>query len=347
MASNYEYINARLRGQHPWLQRAKDYEELMALPDLEALARWFEASQYSRDWQLAKVRHTGLEAVEAALESHFGAVTAKLLAIAEGGAKRFIKLLLRRWDLANIKAVARGIHQGWGSDEIERSLWPAGSFGTARLRELAQQQDLRGLADTLATWGDDLSAPLVQSLPGYQEGRDIARVETALERHYYREALGQLRGPGHNPGVLSTILRREVDLANARAVRRLFDRGDLAGLDPGDFFIKGGQWLDAKTYDALFDHRTKRRTLASLKSAPFYKLLTQAEPGWQEEAALERGLAAETAQLYRQDPLAIDVVIGFLWQKFYEVVNLRLLARAKVFGLPTEQLRAELFLFVP
>ena len=347
MASNYEYINARLRGQHPRLLRAKDYDELMSLPDLAALARWFETSHYSSDWQLAKVRHAGLEAIEEALEANFGAATAKLLAMADGQPRQFIGLLLRRWDLANIKAVARGIHQGWQSAEVGRSLWPAGSFDAARLRELAQQPDLRGLADTLATWGDGLAEPLSQSLAEYQQRRDIARVEAALDRHYYREALRQLRGLGRNCRVLRAIVRQEIDLANAKAARRLFDKGDLGGLNPGDLFIDGGQRLDATTYGALFDHRTKHRTLTSLKGAPFHGLLTQAEPGWQEEGWLERGLAAELARLYHQDPLSIDLVIGFLWQKFYEVVNLRLLARAKVFGLPSEQLRTELFLFVP
>jgi vacuolar-type H+-ATPase subunit C/Vma6 len=60
------------------------------------------------------------------------------------------------------------------------------------------------------------------------------------------------------------------------------------------------------------------------------------------ERDLDRALVRAAAALYRGDPLEIDIVVGYLAQKYNEVVNLRLIARGKVLGIPRERIRQEM-----
>jgi len=343
--SNFGYVNARLRGQHSRLLGPKDYEELLSLPDLDSMARWMETSQYARDWQLARTRRQGLEAVEEALESNFSAAASKMLSMSEGGTRRLLEAVLRRWDLLNVLSVVRGIHQGWGEEEITRWLWPVGSCDAARLRELGRQSGMRQLADTLATWRDAMAEPLKAGLPDYERDRDLQALEMSLLRHYFRRTLHDLRGPGHSRGLLRSLVREEIDLHNARAASRLLRKPDLKPDEPMLHFIDGGDRLDRQTYASLFDARTRRRAMASLRDTPYRPLLAPGDPPLETEGELARSGSKRLDRLYHGDPLAADLMVGFLWRKFHEVANLRLLARAKVFGPPAEKLRAELLIF--
>jgi vacuolar-type H+-ATPase subunit C/Vma6 len=323
----------------------KDYEELLALPDLEAMARWLETSQYAREWQLAKTRRQGLEAVEEALESNFASVAAKMLSMAEGRTKRLMEVVMRRWDLQNLLAVVRGIHHGWSQAEIGRWLWPVGRFDAPRLAELSRQPGIKQLADTLATWKDDFADPMTAGALQYQKDHDLPTLELGLLRHYYRKALQDLRGLGHSRALLRSLVRQEIDRHNARAASRLLSK---PGLKPGEaesLFIEGGRQFDRKTYASLFDPRLRKRVLAGLRRTPYGALLASGDSLPESEGQIEREVSRQLDRLYRGDPLAADLAVGFLWRKFHEVANLRLLARSKVFGPPPEKLRPELLIF--
>ncbi|HTY08100.1 MAG TPA: V-type ATPase subunit [Candidatus Edwardsbacteria bacterium] len=343
MPADFGYINARVKGQHSRLLGGSAYHELLELPDFPAFAKWLETSPYTADWQLAKARYDGLEAAEWAFENNFSGATGLLLKIAEGAPGRLVALLLRRWDLANLLAVVRGIALEWGGAEIARSLWPAGGLDHVRLKELAELPSLRAVADTLATWGDDFAGPLGASLDRYQRDKELAAVELSLQRSYYAQAFRELRGIGHDRGMLRAIFRREVDLANAKALRRLMAKPDLTAAAAQAYCIAGGATLTPAVFAALADPKGRGRTLRALRTSPYHALLNGGDPVAL-EPQFDRAFWRECARLYRRRPLAVDVVVGYLWQKYYELVNLRLLARAKFYGLPAEAVRQQLFL---
>ncbi len=343
MPADYGYINARIKGQHSRLLSEGAYHELLDLPDFTAFSKWLETSPYTADWQLAKARYSGLEAAEWAFESNFSGTTRLLLKISEGAPGRLIAVLLRRWDLANLLAVVRGIALEWSSAEIARGLWPAGTLDHVRLKELAEQRSLRAVADTLDTWGNGFARPLAAVIDQYQKDKELAAVELALQRFYYQQAFRELRGIGHNKGLVREIFRREVDLANAKVLRQLSAKTDLGAAAAQAYCIAGGAVLTPPVFAGLADHKSRARWLRTLRATPSRELLSGGDPVAL-EARFDRAFWTECAALYRQRPLEIDVVVGYLWQKYYELVNLRLLARAKFYGLPAEQVRQQLFL---
>jgi vacuolar-type H+-ATPase subunit C/Vma6 len=97
-------------------------------------------------------------------------------------------------------------------------------------------------------------------------------------------------------------------------------------------------------FAGLLAPREHNRRLRALRGTPYHQLLSGTGDRVAQENGLDRAFWAGCAKLYRADPLGIDVVIGYLWQQYYELVNLRLLARAKWYGLPSPAVRQQLFL---
>ncbi len=344
MPSDFGYINARLKGQHSRLLKPGAFEELLSLPGFEAFSKWLASSPYSREWQEAQTRYSGLAAAEEALSANFNASARLMQKVSDGRPNKLIGILLRRWDLENVKAVIRGIHNRWEAEEILRAVMPAGSLNKVKLAELTRKTDLRELSDTLATWGDDLAVPLTRAMPEYQKDHNLADLELVLDKFYYYQSLKDLAGWDRNRGLVRDLLRREIDLLNAKSLRRLMAR-EKAGLPEAvKYYLPGGRLLTLEKYTALLDPRESKNALRSVKGTFLHRMLV---PGGREgggEEELDRDDWQRKAQSYKGDPLGIEVAVGFLWQKYFEVVNLRLIARAKHYGLPAEDIRHQLLM---
>ncbi|HAD81130.1 MAG: hypothetical protein A2509_08945 [Candidatus Edwardsbacteria bacterium RIFOXYD12_FULL_50_11] len=342
MPSDYGYINARLKGQHSRLLKPGAYEELLGLPDFNAFAKWLATSPYSKEWQEAQTRFAGLAAAEEALAANFNSSTRLMRKISDGGPNKLIGIILRRWDLENVKAVVRGIHNHWDSDEIFRAVLPAGNLDKVKLKELCRKADLRELADTLATWGEELAGPLTRALPEYQKEHQLTGLELALDQFFFSQALKGLAGLDYNKSLVRELLRREIDLLNAKALRRLMAREGIDLPEAVRNYLPGGKLLTLEKYAALLDPKESQRALRSIRGTSLHRLLTADDSQGGREEKLDREEWRQKALAYRGDPLGIDVAVGFLWQKYFEVVNLKLIARGKHFGIPAEDIRHQL-----
>jgi vacuolar-type H+-ATPase subunit C/Vma6 len=60
------------------------------------------------------------------------------------------------------------------------------------------------------------------------------------------------------------------------------------------------------------------------------------------ERFLEAVMVEHACRLFRQDMLSAAVPLGFVWRKYSECVNLRLLARGTWFRMPSNAVRLEL-----
>jgi V/A-type H+/Na+-transporting ATPase subunit C len=345
MPSDYGYINARIRGQHSHLLKQGAYEELLALPGYQSLEKWMESSSYARQWQMATARYQGLEALEWSLEKNFCQTTEMLLKIAEGQPRQLIGIILRRWDLSNLIAVARGIHGGWSSVEILKSILPAGSISEVKLQALANQPDLAGLTDTLYVWGDDFYQPFKQSQEEYQKDKDLVPVELALYKSYYHMVRKKLPLLGKNSQVLKDIFEREIDFLNAKALMRLKGRTGIDAAAIAKHYLPGGKQFTKADFRNFFDPKGGPVMLKALKGTIYHPFLSGSGKEKGSEENLEQAHFQALARLYQGDPLGISLVLGFLWQKYFEVINLRLLARGKFYGIPAGQIFGELKLF--
>jgi V/A-type H+-transporting ATPase subunit C len=323
------------------LLETSQLEELLALPTLDALTQALGHTPYGQPIQEALTRFTGVRAVDEALARQFHQTTTKILSFADGKPRELIEIVLMRWDLANLRVILRGKHSGRSTDEIAGNLVPAGALSEVALRELVGQPDVAGVVGALGGLDHPMAGALAEGLGEYQETHDLLALELRLDRFYAAYGLRKAAGRGQSEQVLRRLLESEIDATNVKTALKLQPAGQLSGADRLRFFIPGGPLVSAKLFLALADPATAEQGMQGLRVRGFPVRGRPDDPaGFERELDLVM-MRAQTS-LYRGDPLALDIVIGYLALKHNEVVNLRLIARSAALGIPRDRVRKEM-----
>jgi len=336
---DFSYINARVKVMKSQLLPQARVLEFLQAPDLDAVIQALVDTPYNMELQEALSRFAGIRAVDEALAQNFYHATQRILSFADGSARKQIEIVLLRYDLQNIRAIIRGKHTGKTEDEIVATLYPGGLLSEVKLRELAQQPDLRAIADTLVTWMHPLGRALREGVEAGQRAGGLLDVEMALNRAYAQYGLRVADGEGDADASFRRFLEAEVTATNVKTALKLRRIPDLAREDRARFFIRGGS-LSAERFLALADPQSSLTDIASIPL--FGAELTGTESLLEMERTIDRAFQRMAAKMYLGDPLGLDVVIGYLARKGAEVSNLRVIAHAKLLGLPDDVARQEI-----
>jgi V/A-type H+-transporting ATPase subunit C len=338
--ADFGYINARVKGMRARLLPPGRVEELLALPTLDAFLQAINSTPYATELQEALSRYQGLRAVDEALMQHFQRAVRKLLSFAEGRPRHLIEVVLMNWDLHNLLTVLRGKHAGRAGEDVESNFVPAGTLTEARLKELSQQPDVAAISGTLATWEHPLARPLGEALYRYLQGKDLMALELHTQRYYYEWALRAVRGTDASAAAVRRSLEMEIDYTNIKTAYKLRLAKDMPRAERENFFVPGGL-LSPKVFTNLADAESAEVGLREVRARGLH-------PSGDSPAEVERWAADQLTrhrlQLYLGDPLGIDVVLGYLAMLHEELKNLRLIARAKVLGIPRDVVRREMAL---
>ncbi len=339
---DFAYINARVRAMRSRLLDPGRMEELLGAPSFDAFLAGLNNTPYGRELQEALARYRGIQAVDAALARNFSATTQKIRKFGDGKPKALIEALLLRWDLSNLRAVLRGKHTGRSEEEIMESVMPAGLLTEVALRELARQPDIPAVAGTLEAMEHPFALPLAEGLRDYLEGHDLLGLEMHVGRYYAEHVLSVARGGGHNETILRELVQAEMDALNVKTAVKLVRLDEPLGLETRRrFFVPGGAIVTEEIFLLLTTPETAEQGWRAL-GAHGFPLQEPREALTEFEKTLDLLLARGTARLYLRDPLGIDVVVGYLALKYNEVVNLRLIARSKMLGIPRDLVRREM-----
>jgi len=333
MAADFGYVNARVRGLRSRLLPEGFLGEQVDAEGFAALSTALAQSPYARDLDEARGEHGPLAAVDAALARSFVRVTRLLLDSSKGAAHELIALLLRRYDLANLKAVVRGLHAGRGADETMVAVLPAGALNASVLRAMAGADDAAAAGQVLAIARHPLAEAFRKAAAAYREDGDLLRFEVALDRAFHALWAADVeRLPA--PAGFRRWARAEIDATNLRTALKLRGRPT----DAGDFFLAGGRDLTPAAY---------ARVAALPRGEPLPQLTGALAPvsgavdAGDVEARLSRALDVVLRRL-SLDPLDVGLVADYLRRKERETAQLRLLARGKYYGVPRAALAKEL-----
>ncbi|HPC54883.1 MAG TPA: V-type ATPase subunit [Methanolinea sp.] len=342
------YINARVRGMHSRLLGPKAFDALMIQQDIPSLVSELEKTPYRDEIQEASVLYPGLKGIETALRLNLVHTCQKILSLVEGSdAEQLVRIILARWDVHNIKTVMRGKHLHVSPEEIEECLIPAGSLGEPLLVELIKQPDVRGVVDLLATWDVPFARPLTQYFDEYASARELSILEYALDRFYYENSLALLKAGKSDHEVMRTLLMQEIDSLNLKnAIRMNRDRVDPETAEK--YFLPGGEHITSEKFLALVKAGTIDEIVGNVEGTPYYFLAPLIPEAMRTgtfsvlEKELDEYLTRKGTGVFRSDPLGGAVVIGYLWAKQNEIINIRIIARCKDARIPDAELEKEL-----
>ncbi len=323
MADDYGYINARIKMMRTALLDGRVLDSLLGAQTYPEFLRLLSESPLASDLTAATAQGAGLPELDRGLSKNFFHSAAKVYSFADGVPKKEIGVLLQKWDLVNLKSLARGLTAGRGAQAVEASLIPGGTLPMTTLTAALQGGDLASAATALSLTGHPLVAAFREGVSSYNSTGNLLDLEVALDQAYYRNALKVAQDTA-----LQRYLSREVDITNALTARTL--RGLTAA--PA-LFVVGGRDIDAATFARLQSgDPSGAGDMSAIMEAP---TLEEAE----RTARKLLDVAARNAAA--GDPLGVGVAIDFLRRKEQEIAKLRLMARGKFYNVPTEQIRQE------
>lgn len=323
MPDDYSYINTRVRIMRTKLLDGRALDAALASGSYQEFLRVLaETEGLSANMREATAEGAGLPELDRALSQNLFATTRKVLGFADGEAAREIQALLMKWDLVNLKTIARGIVSGRGAEAIGNNLIAGGTIKPSILQTASQSADLASAGAALSLSRHPLARPFRNGVAAYNASNRLLDLEVALDQGYYKYALDVSRDTSYR-----RYLGREIDVTNALIARA--SQGQAAN---AAFFVAGGQY-DAAGYTRLTNKDAGGRAdIAAILEAPSME---------EAEVTARQALDQAARNTAVSDPEGVGIIVDFLRRKEIEIAKLRLIGRGKFYDLPAEQLRRE------
>jgi V/A-type H+/Na+-transporting ATPase subunit C len=352
---DFDYGNARLRVMKSRLLTRQELESLAEADTLKSLILSLAKTSYRKSIEVALVRSSGMDSIAKALRDDLIENIGKIPNFYQGSCGEMVAIVLRSYDIHNLKAILRGLSQNVPSSEIQRSLLPVGELTGGMLEELSLAAEPRAAIDLLASMSSPFAQPLLELRSSYP-GADTSAMELALERWSYRRAKSYLENENLGGSLLAKALKLEADLTNLLTVLRFSEspaerrlmREWLGGEDlerlllgpgslPFDRLVQAGM---QDTLEAAIDIFTGTPYEEPLRAG--FKDYSRSRRLSELERQLRRFRLRWMSNQIVSDPLGIGVVMGYCSLKVNEVNNLSWIAQGINMGLKAQAIRENL-----
>jgi len=339
------YFNARVHGMKSSLYSRNVLEEYLGQNDVQKLVDGLLESEYRTEMAEALTRNAGADAIEDALSRNLAATFNRMLTGTTGEFADLVRVFLTRWDLAAVKGLLRARHWGLDQEEAIAELNPGPGLPMNVVREFARLDSMPALINALVSWNRELCQGLRKAQDLYNETNDLAVLEDALDSAYFVGALDKLsKSTDSNALLLAEYLRAELDRINLRTLFLVVEGGDAANAR----FLPGGNLSEARLR-AMAATGDAGAAFSQLESTAYADLLNEYLQYVQSkrfapiERYFERLLIKGLLKLSRRDVFGIGVMMNYVWMKYNEVINLRLIARGLAGSIPMGRVRDELY----
>lgn len=344
---NIVYLNARIAGMKSSLFSRNAIEEFLG-GDLQRMQDALLDSVYRKEMAEALTRNQGPEAIEEALSRNLADTYRTLMKQAQGDFGDLIRLFLTRWDLDAVKSLLRCKHHSIDPDAALRSLIPGPTMSLPLLQDFVQLDTMQELVQALAGANSSLCGSLRKALPAYDENNDLHILEEALDHAYFVETAKTLGASGDsNAGILREQLRAEIDRINIRLLMQAFQDGGDKELAKERFLPEGTlptgllmNMIGAADAAAAMEQLTSTRYRALTEELFQFLQTGRFSPI---ERYFERVLMQQLYRMALQSPFGIGVAMNYVWLKYNEVINLRLIAHGLHGNVPEGRVRDELY----
>lgn len=349
---SFDYANARLRARKSRLLSQDRLVEYTWLENLPSLLTALTDTGYRRAVDEALTRASGLEALFLATHLDLVENLRELHGFFDSGARQWVDLVLRGYDLHNLKTILRGLSLDLPVEEIDRALIPIGELTPAVLDELIEAGSPREVVDRLASLGSPFARPLL-SVRAERPGAPVFELELALERWHDEQVRQRLAGAPGQVEALRAAQDMEADLANMLTALRFAHspepRSSLLeqiGYDEVEALFIGPGEQDFSRLSRAADQDSVPQAVDVLARPPYAEPLETGLNAYRRDGRLSDiedslwayRLAWRSKQILK-DPLGIGVTLGYLALKINEVRNLRWIAMGIYLNLPAREIR--------
>ena len=319
----YPYTFARVSAMKGKLITREEYQKLLKM-QLSEIAKFLEEGEYKKEIDVLAVQHSGVPLLTQALEQHFSNVVEKLRRISDEELVLLMDAYLLRRDIANFKTLLRGKKQGLPASEL-RLGFQAGILPARVMDQLLQTPDIDALLKEFRALGLPLAL-----------GKDLREIEHDLDVAYYEHMLAIAALLPRQGALFTNFLLRELDNRNLFTLLRLrqakVPQNEIAKhlLPQGRRFPVAWLLKLATTSEEEFTSALAARKVTLDARIPDL------------EVQHAKVLLDSALLLLHQNPLSVDVILGFLFAKEVEIRNLRMIIMGKHLGVQEQFLEQNL-----
>jgi len=326
-------------------------DDLLAAADFGQAVSILDDTDYGVDIEEAIIEGFRPTNIDRAFNRNLARNFTKIKEFFIGRPQELVNALLSRWDLFNLKTILRGLNALVPKAEILRNLAPMGALDLVVLGEIVDQPDLRAALDAIVMfspqWWIPYGRAITPHMAEFMREHDLSILETALDKLHYGKVARVVRGRDINSTVVRKVVEMEVDSINIATLLRICGL-ELEESRAEDYYIPGGT-ISEREFIHLMGLGLPEKVVAALDKTPYAGALHEALKRFEEQGEtvfqdeLEKYVIKECLNI-SEDPLGIGVIVKYMWKKYLEVLNLRIIIRGKSIGLIESQIRKELFL---
>ena len=338
--NNTAYVAARAKSRKANLMdRTRLRQLIQQSPDQLTVA--VADNGYRNEMDLYAGHFTGSDLVEAALTHNLQVELAKILNLCNGKVRSIVEIYTGRFQYQNAKVVLRAVDNDVDVKKVSNSILPEESeINIPWLKMIEESDTIRDAVEQMRrlSFGKDLMAV------GEDEG--LQAYEDALDRHYFKNSLAQLKATSPDITILRNHLRAEIDHRNIINILEGHAFG-LTGEEISQALISGGRLISKRNESQACASREGLLDVLRLSNTfdlnGFQSVLTESDEKRTLDPVITWLRELEHAQMQRMSylhPISALPVIHYVSAKVQEIEDLRFIVRGRMAGLSTEVLEA-------
>ena len=338
--NNTAYVAARAKSRKANLMdRTRLRQLIQQSPDQLTVA--VADNGYRNEMDLYAGHFTGSDLVEAALTHNLQAELAKILNLCNGKVRSIVEIYTGRFQYQNAKVVLRAVDNEVDVKKVSNAILPEESeINIPWLKMIEESSTIRDAVEQMRrlSFGKDLMAI------GEDEG--LQAYEDALDRHYFKNSLAQLKATSPDITILRNHLRAEIDHRNIINILEGHAFG-LTGEEISQALISGGRLISKRNESQACTSREGLLDVLRLSNTfdlnGFQSVLTESDEKRTLDPVITWLRELEHAQMQRMSylhPISALPVIHYVSAKVQEIEDLRFIVRGRMAGLSTEVLEA-------
>ena len=325
---NYSpYTYARISAMKSLLLKREDYTKLGKMTPSE-IAFFLQENMYKNEFNKLGVKYKGTKLVEHSLNLHLTNIFQKIRTICNSDIRYLVDLYLRRYDYYNIKVILRAkISRVKDYDTL---LIPAGSLDIKKLRKIASHENVR---EILNSSGILRIENYDAEIKHFRQTGSIGKIEDRLDYDYLKESLSQARKIPNKGKQFRDFFKYDADAYNLKLLlKKMFY--NLSKEDVDKFILPSGKYLNRETIDELLNVHDYSLFKKVMESSVYDDILPKHESNdilLRLEVAFDRYLYKKSLRLFHQNPMSVDLILGYMFAKEVEVKNIRAIVKSRQF----------------
>jgi len=339
--ASYAYSNSRIRVMESRIISEDKLREMIEASSLAEIVAALETTEYSP--YLREMMEERSEAIEKALNRHTADTYRDVATMVPQNLEKIFTMLLRKWDVYNIKLILRGVYAERSPDDIQADLIPVGEFEPSQISELAEA---RSVEEVVSNLDGTPYSHLTESLQLFDQTKNLTILEAKLDKSLYEDAWEDVTSQplDENLLALKNYLTANIDIVNLKFLFRT-KRNSLSGGGIESYLVGGGG-LSESLLKGLIEIESVDNLIAALEDTRYYQPILNAVPEYEAsgsilpiELALDGYLVKVGKDISITQPFGIGPAIGYLSMKDMEIRNVRTLARGIEVGLSPDEIR--------